>query len=135
MALTATATPRVSADIVRQLGMAREVVFTSSFNRPNLSYHVLKKDKAVVDAMAERLVAKQYDEFNALQPGIVYCLSRADCEKVAAELDVRSTGVVVDFAAYHIAQRPTSPCVPSDRPCLQKLLACRWARQSPVSPY
>lgn len=89
MALTATATPRVSDDIVKQLGMRNAVVFTSSFNRPNLYYSVLKKGKKVVEEMAQRIVKMQYDPFTFLQPGIVYCLSRNDCEKVARELEVR----------------------------------------------
>ena len=89
MALTATATPRVSDDIVKQLGMRNPVGFTSSFNRPNLKYTVLKKGKKVIEAMADRIVADHYDQFTKLEPGIVYCLSRNDCEKVASELEVR----------------------------------------------
>lgn len=90
MALTATATPRVSADIVAQLSMRSAAVFTSSFNRPNLHYEVLKKDKQVVKAMAQRIAQQHAVRTLGVESGIIYCLSRADCEKVAAELEVRS---------------------------------------------
>lgn len=90
LALTATATQRVSVDIIRELRMKQEVVFTSSFNRPNLVYHVLRKGKDVLDVMAERLIQKQYDPFCTLKPGIIYCHSRNDCEKIATELEVRA---------------------------------------------
>lgn len=91
MALTATATPRVSEDIMKQLCMRNPAKFSASFNRPNLRYHVLKKGRAVIGDMAERLVQRHYDGYNFVQPGIVYCLSRADCEKVAEELEVLLT--------------------------------------------
>lgn len=89
MALTATATPRVSKDILDQLCMRNPVIFSASFNRPNLRYHVLKKSKDIVSSMAERLMQQHSDAYSLVQPGIIYCLSRADCEKVAEELDVR----------------------------------------------
>lgn len=89
MALTATATPRVSKDIIKQLGMRDPIIFSALFNRPNLRYHVLPKRKDVVSAMAERLMQKHTDAYSLVQPGIVYCLSRADCERVADQLNVR----------------------------------------------
>lgn len=88
MAMTATATPHVSEDIMKQLNMRDPVVFSASFNRPNLRYHVLKKGKNVVFEMAKRLIELHSDQFNYVKPGIVYCLSRADCEKVSIELEV-----------------------------------------------
>lgn len=89
MALTATATPRVSQDIMKQLQMKSPVMFSASFNRPNLQYHVLQKKKSVIEDMAERIIEKHSDRFNHVEAGIVYCLSRNDCEKVADELQVR----------------------------------------------
>jgi superfamily II DNA helicase RecQ len=100
MALTATATPRVSVDIVKQLNMCNVVVFSASFNRPNLSYRVEAKGKSVIKNMAEWLVQRQYNEFNLLNPGIVYCLSREDCEKVAAELEVRTIEATLEKDAW-----------------------------------
>ena len=88
MAMTATATPHVSEDIMKQLNMRNPVVFSASFNRPNLKYHVIKKRKAVVSDMANRLIELHSDKFLYIKPGIVYCLSRADCEKVSDELEV-----------------------------------------------
>jgi superfamily II DNA helicase RecQ len=54
LALTATATPRVQLDIACQLGLASCLMFTSSFNRPNLEYAVLKKERG--KALVEQLV-------------------------------------------------------------------------------
>ena len=89
MALTATATPRVSQDIMKQLKMKDPVMFSASFNRPNLIYHVIPKNtKSVIEDMAERILEEHYDRFNFVASGIVYCLSRKDCEKVAEELQV-----------------------------------------------
>ncbi|XP_055848050.1 recQ-like DNA helicase Blm isoform X2 [Episyrphus balteatus] len=93
MALTATATPRVRIDILRQLGLVQCKWFLSSFNRPNLRYSVLPK-KGV----------KTFDEINKFirsQPtsasGIIYCLSRKECDTVAAKMN--SFGIKA--ASYH----------------------------------
>ena len=88
MALTATATPRVSQDIMKQLHMRNPVMFSASFNRPNLRYRVEQKTKSAIEDMAERIIEKHSDPFNHVAAGIVYCLSRKDCEKVAEELQV-----------------------------------------------
>jgi ATP-dependent DNA helicase RecQ len=45
IALTATATPKVQSDIVKNLGLRNPKIFISSFNRPNLYYEVLPKIK------------------------------------------------------------------------------------------
>ena len=108
MALTATATPRVREDVLSQLRMPRSSsntkVFHSSFNRPNLEYHVMQKlgkakgqDKTV-QKMAE-LVKKLYPR----QSGVVYCFSRDECERVARELCLLG----VRAAAYHAGMTPT----------------------------
>jgi ATP-dependent DNA helicase RecQ len=79
MALTATATERVRADIVQQLGLRNPEVFVASFNRPNLTYRVIPKDqplKQIID-----FVRKREDE-----SGIIYCASRAAAERVAESL-------------------------------------------------
>ena len=90
IALTATATPRVREDIMTQLRLREPRVFISSFNRPNLSYRVIPKDKAV----------RQVWEFAAARPqdsGIVYCQSRKSTEALAAAL--RAEGIPA--VAYH----------------------------------
>ncbi|XP_063864598.1 recQ-like DNA helicase BLM isoform X1 [Scylla paramamosain] len=83
MALTATATPRVRVDILHQLGLDADTKwFLNSFNRINLRYQVLpKKGKKVTDEVAKLIKAKYKN-----QSGIVYCLSRKECDTVAADL-------------------------------------------------
>lgn len=83
MALTATATQEVRADVKVQLGVASDCsTFKQSFNRSNLSYEVRKKPKSIVkDIAAEVKQAPAAD-----RSGIIYCLSQRDCEKVATEL-------------------------------------------------
>ena len=79
IALTATATKKVQADIVNQLGLPTPKIFTSSFNRPNLRYEVLpKKDSFKTIAT---LVAHHPD-----QSVIIYCFSRKDTESIAEKL-------------------------------------------------
>jgi ATP-dependent DNA helicase RecQ len=79
MALTATATERVRADVATHLRLRDPAVFVASFNRPNLSYRVVPKDQP----------AKQILEFIRRREGecgIVYCASRAAAERVAESL-------------------------------------------------
>ena len=76
VALTATATPKVQSDILKNLGISGAKVFKSSFNRPNLYYEI--RDK--VDP--ERDIIK-YIRSNAGKSGIIYCLSRKKVEELA----------------------------------------------------
>uniref|UniRef100_A0A8C8DMF5 RecQ-like DNA helicase BLM n=1 Tax=Oryzias sinensis TaxID=183150 RepID=A0A8C8DMF5_9TELE len=82
MALTATATPRVQKDILNQLNMMRPQVFTMSFNRSNLKYSVLPKKPKKVDEDCIGWIKKHYPR----DSGIVYCLSRNDCDAMAESL-------------------------------------------------
>lgn len=83
MALTATATPRVRTDILHQLGMRSPKWFLCSFNRPNLKYEVRpKKGKGTLEEMVELLRTPRFRN----KSGIVYCLSRADCDNMANDL-------------------------------------------------
>uniref|UniRef100_A0A3P9JLH7 RecQ-like DNA helicase BLM n=1 Tax=Oryzias latipes TaxID=8090 RepID=A0A3P9JLH7_ORYLA len=82
MALTATATPRVQKDILNQLNMTRPQVFTMSFNRSNLKYSVLPKKPKKVDEDCIGWIKKHYPR----DSGIVYCLSRNDCDAMAESL-------------------------------------------------
>lgn len=82
MALTATATPRVQKDILNQLNMTRPQVFTMSFNRTNLKYAVLPKKPKKVDEDCVNWIKKHYPR----DSGIVYCLSRNDCDAMAESL-------------------------------------------------
>uniref|UniRef100_A0A672RLK2 RecQ-like DNA helicase BLM n=1 Tax=Sinocyclocheilus grahami TaxID=75366 RepID=A0A672RLK2_SINGR len=95
MALTATATPRVQKDILNQLAMTRPQVFTMSFNRHNLKYSVLPKKPKKVDEECIQWIKKYYPR--ECDSGIVYCLSRNDCDTLADSL--QRAGIAA--LAYH----------------------------------
>jgi ATP-dependent DNA helicase RecQ len=79
MALTATATGRVREDIVSHLQLREPKCYVASFNRPNLTYRVLAKNKPY-DQLLAFLRARPKES------GIVYCMSRKSTESVAANL-------------------------------------------------
>lgn len=81
IALTATATPKVQSDIMRNLGIADAKVFKSSFNRPNLYYEI--RDK--VDPKREII---KYIRQHPGKSGIIYCLSRKKVEELSELLNV-----------------------------------------------
>ena len=82
MALTATATENVRIDVIHNLGMEGCEMFSQSFNRSNLKYEVIqKKGIDVINSIAETINKKYRNK-----SGIVYCLSRNSCEKVAKDL-------------------------------------------------
>lgn len=83
IALTATATENVKVDVIHNLGMEGCEVFTQSFNRPSLTYEVRVKGKAK-EALDD--IAKTINKFHKGQSGIVYCMSRKNCEKIAEQL-------------------------------------------------
>lgn len=80
MALTATATNKVRADIVKQLDLDDGQIFISSFNRPNLSYEVLPKKNSFQSILA---LLNNYHNKSV----IIYCFSRNDTEKLVDDLD------------------------------------------------
>jgi bloom syndrome protein len=81
MALTATATENVKMDVIHNLGIRGCEQYKMSFNRPNLHYHVIKKEKGVLAVMATK-IKEEY----ARKCGIIYCYSRKNCENVAEKL-------------------------------------------------
>ncbi|HLG42058.1 MAG TPA: ATP-dependent DNA helicase RecQ [Planctomycetota bacterium] len=85
-AFTATATPRVREDIIKQLGLRDPRVFVGDFFRPNLQYRCVKRSGS------EDVV--QEVERRPGQPGIVYCIRRADVDELADRLGRRA-------APYH----------------------------------
>ncbi|MHA7813388.1 MAG: RecQ family ATP-dependent DNA helicase [Phycisphaerales bacterium] len=93
-AFTATATPRVREDIVKQLGLEEAEVMIGTFDRPNLTYRVQARENA-----AHQIAAAVGRHASAGEGGgtIVYCLSRKDTEKIADEL----RGLGLDADAYH----------------------------------
>lgn len=80
--LTATATPKVQEDILKNLSMQDANTFKASFNRPNLYYEIRPKTKNV-DSDITRFVKK-----NDGKSGIIYCLSRKRVEELAQILQV-----------------------------------------------
>eukprot|EP01082_Thalassiosira_pseudonana_P003101 g2477.t1.1.5e174189 g2477 g2477.t1 contig12:204542-207964(-) len=81
MALTATANKKVVSDAIRALGMRNEYSYRSSFNRPNLHYEVRRKDNKTVDTIADYIAERRNDS------GVIYCLSRKDCETLSDKLN------------------------------------------------
>lgn len=86
--LTATATPKVQEDILKNLDMANANTFKASFNRPNLYYEVRTKTKNV-EADIIRFI-KQHKG----KSGIIYCLSRKKVEAIAQVLQVNGISAV-----------------------------------------
>ena len=79
MALTATATGRVRQDIIHHLQLRQPKQFIASFNRPNLAYRVIPKDKPLQQILA---FAKKREH----ESGIIYCSSRKSTESLAESL-------------------------------------------------
>ena len=95
MALTATATERVRADIIKLLELREPRCYVASFNRPNLTYRVLAKNKPY-DQVLEFVRARPKES------GIVYCQSRKSAESVALRLN----GDGVKARPYHAGLTP-----------------------------
>ena len=81
MALTATANKKIVDDAIRRLGMRNEYRYQSSFNRPNLHYQVEEKGKDTPDTIAEYIAERSNES------GVIYCLSRKDCETLTDTLN------------------------------------------------
>lgn len=105
LALTATATRTVAADIVRQLGMRKPDGFKGSFFRPNLELYCRKKGTGNTRREILALVRR-----HAGESGIVYCLSRRSVERTAEFLEQRGVRAV----AYHAGLDDTSRTAAQD---------------------
>lgn len=90
IALTATATPKVQSDILKNLGIQDAAVFKSSFNRPNLYYEVRDKVDPEKDII-------KFIRQNPGKSGIIYCLSRKKVEQLAELLCING----VKALPYH----------------------------------
>ena len=91
VALTATATPKVQEDVMKNLGIPYAKVFKASFNRPNLYYEVRTKT-GQVDSDIIRFVKQ-----NVGKSGIIYCLSRKRVEELSQMLQVNG----INALPYH----------------------------------
>ncbi|MFP5429552.1 MAG: DNA helicase RecQ [Gammaproteobacteria bacterium] len=83
IALTATADPRTRADIAQRLGLEEAETFLSSFDRPNIFYRIIPKQKSL--DQLEAFIRREHPG----DAGIVYCLSRNKVEKTAESLNER----------------------------------------------
>ena len=91
IALTATATPKVQADILKNLEISDASVYKSSFNRPNLFYEVKTKTENVNSDLVK------FVKNNSGKSGIIYCLSRKKVEEISELLILNNIKAV----AYH----------------------------------
>lgn len=100
IALTATATESVKIDVIHNLGIQNCEVFTQSFNRPNLNYEVRSKGKAkeVLDSIADTINTSY-----RRQSGIIYCLSKKNCQDIAVKLR-EHYNIMAEF--YHAGMEP-----------------------------
>jgi ATP-dependent DNA helicase RecQ len=94
IALTATATPKVQLDIIKNLQMGDATLFKSSFNRPNF-YEIRPKR----DVLKEII---RYIKQNTGKSGIIYCLSRKKVEEVAESLNLNG----IKALPYHAGLEP-----------------------------
>ncbi len=78
-AYTATATPEVQTEIVTILGLRDPEILVGDFFRPNLVYHVAKKDKTINQIVS---VIERHSD----QSGLIYCISRAETESLSEAL-------------------------------------------------
>lgn len=93
IALTATATPKVQSDIIKNLGLREPAIFISSFNRPNLYYEIqpkIKKDQTLKSIV--RFIVQMKGK-----SGIIYTLNRKTTEELADMLMANGIKAV----AYH----------------------------------
>ncbi len=93
VALTATATPKVRSDIIKNLQLKEPDQYISSFNRANLYYEVRGKGKR---ENAIRQIIK-FIKLNPDKSGIIYCLNRKTTEEIAESLCVNG----IKAGAYH----------------------------------
>jgi ATP-dependent DNA helicase RecQ len=90
IALTATADPTTREDIIERLGLEQARIFTTSFDRPNIAYSIVERNKAREQLLAFLAAHKG-------SSGIVYCLSRAKVEEIAEWL----SGKGIPALPYH----------------------------------
>ena len=102
IALTATATPKVQSDILKNLKMLDAVVFKDSFNRANLYYEVRPKTKDVLKDII------RFIKENSGKSGIIYCLSRKKVEEVAEVLVVNGIKALPYHAGLDSLTRRTN---------------------------
>ena len=96
IALTATATPKVKDDIIKNLGIEEATIFKSSFNRPNLFYEIRNK---TIDINKEIIL---FINKRIGKSGIIYCLSRKSVNELSEFLQVNN----INALPYHAGLDP-----------------------------
>jgi len=110
IALTATATEKVQADIQKNLNMMDAEVFKASFNRPNLYYEIRPK----INVLKEMIkFVKQHQG----KSGIIYCLSRKKVEEVAQTLTVNG----IRALPYHAGLDATTRASHQDKFLMEEM--------------
>tara|TARA_Y200000002_G_scaffold111273_1_gene91147 strand:+ start:435 stop:2627 length:2193 start_codon:yes stop_codon:yes gene_type:complete len=82
IALTATATPKVRDDILKNLNLKNHKLFQLSFNRPNLFYEIRKKDSSIDNQIISFIKSKDS------KSGIIYCMSRKKVDELSKLLQI-----------------------------------------------
>ncbi|MEO6452980.1 MAG: DNA helicase RecQ [Ginsengibacter sp.] len=103
IALTATATPKVQSDILKNLGLRDPNIFISSFNRPNLYYEIQSKTKK---EQAVKSIVKFISQ-NKGKSGIIYTLNRKTTEELAGMLMANGIKAVAYHAGFDSKLRAT----------------------------
>ncbi|BDA82708.1 ATP-dependent DNA helicase RecQ [Aureimonas sp. SA4125] len=98
IALTATADPMTRADIIERLDLGEARVFSSSFDRPNISYSIVERDNA-------RQQLLKFLAAHAGDSGIVYCLSRAKVDDTATWLSAQGIRALPYHAGMDAGRR------------------------------
>jgi RecQ family ATP-dependent DNA helicase len=101
MAATATATPRVAQEIAARLGLREWVSIRSGFDRPNLTFDVVRLEGKGAVARKQAVLLHALRDAEA-RPGIVYCGTRKDTDEVAGRL--RAEGIAA--VGYHAGMTP-----------------------------
>ncbi|MBL7783115.1 MAG: DNA helicase RecQ [Saprospiraceae bacterium] len=107
MALTATATPKVQQDILKNLDMTADATFISSFNRDNLFYEIRPKIKK--DQTIKQIIQIIKEEFRN-ESGIIYVQNRKTAEDIAEMLAVND----IKAAPYHAGLDPKTRATTQD---------------------
>jgi ATP-dependent DNA helicase RecQ len=98
IALTATATPKVQQDIMKNLQMQDATLYKSSFNRPNLYYDIRPKKQVIKEII-------KYIKANQGKSGIIYCLSRKKVEEIAEALNLNGIKALPYHAGLEAKER------------------------------
>jgi len=110
IALTASATPKVQHDILKNLAMPDATVYKSSFNRPNLYYEIRPKTQDI-----DKEIIK-YIKSHPKKSGIIYCLSRKKVEELAGTLQVNGIAAL----PYHAGMDATTRADNQDKFLMEK---------------